>query len=366
MALDSNSEDHLFGFNDAQFSDRVLILVEGDEEISQECDRVHVSSMLLCARSEYFRKLFGKSFAENVSKEVVLKLEKDEKNVVMDILKFVYSMMCNFKLQVDILKDKSTDQIVRLSIVADRYLFPDVVEACMHVLLDRDLSVEQCVGLCKVMNPSNHEKLVAKIATVMDKVFEEHETKLHDPALTDLNYEIFRIMISSDTLNLYSENSVWAAVVCWSKKNKPSDDVLISILECVRLEHMDVGYLMNFVSPSPHWRHIGALSKLLGMSLARREISDEFLMEYDQPKRRNRSVKNVSTIKIEFDVNFAQVRERGFRGPKFWVSGVPFIAGFVYVPDCLEQFKVIFQSLCDTLLDVEDYVIGVKKNVFVD
>eukprot|EP01083_Nonionella_stella_P076948 209883_1 len=370
MSLESTSE-HLFGFNDAQFSDRVLVLVEEDEQNPQESDRVHVSSMLLCARSEYFRKLFGKSFAENASKEVELLLASGEKDVVLDILKFVYSMMCNSKLQSEFLKDKSTDHIVRLSVVADRYMFPDAVEAGIHLLMNRDLSVAQCGVLCKVMETLSYQNLKAKIVTVMDKVFEDYESKLDDPALTDLGSELFRIMISSDTLNIYSENSIWAAIVCWSKKNKPSDEVLISLLECVRLEYIDVGYLMNFVAPSPYWRYSGALPKLLGMALARGELSDKFMAEYyDRPKRRNRSVKNSSSIMIKWEVKLEEVRDMAkgecAGGPVSWVSGMPFRAvAKIVQDDSSETFRLGLETSCDTSLHVEDFIVGVNINMFI-
>eukprot|EP01083_Nonionella_stella_P098924 278250_1 len=336
MSLDSSPE-HLFGFNDEQFSDRVLVLVEGDEVVTPESSRVYVSGMLLCARSEYFRKLLGNGFAESKTKEIELRLESGEKDVVMDLLKFVYSMMCNLKFQIDVLKEISTDMIVRMTMVADRFLFPDVVEACVSIILARDLTVGNCSRLCKLLETRKRSEIDIKISSVTDKVFELHETNLDDPAITGLDHELFRRMISSDTLTLFSENSIWSAIVCWAKRNEPADLDLIQLIECARFYRMDVSYLMNFVASSSYWRPTAKLTKLLAVSLARKSMEKSVIEETKIRKGRNRQGKQIKNIVVEFDADPSEVKKSEFVAPTTWIAGVPFK---VYVSDHSDRGSV--------------------------
>eukprot|EP01083_Nonionella_stella_P153467 493108_1 len=118
----SSSKDNMFGFDDPELSDKVLVLIEGEGD-DQQTTKVHVTRLALCFRSEYFRNLFGQKFAEAKCDEVVLKLEDGETEPMMDLLKFIYSMMCNLSLQSDTLKEKSTMEVVQILMLADRYMF---------------------------------------------------------------------------------------------------------------------------------------------------------------------------------------------------------------------------------------------------
>eukprot|EP01083_Nonionella_stella_P053941 142539_1 len=336
MSLDSSS-DHLFGFNDPTFSNQVLLLVEHNDELeSLPSTRVHVSKMLLSARSEYFRSLFGKPFAEKDCEEIEIKLELGETDFMMDLLRFVYSMMCNEELQSTLIGSKSTEEVVRIIVLADRFLFKDAIRACIGTIDNRELSVENCRDLCGILMNPLHELLKKKVCLTMDTTFEKYETNLDDPAITGLPFELFRCMISSDSAKLYSENSVWAAILRWIIKNEPSEEQHVQLLECLRFDHMDEGYIHNFVMPSTYWRHAPDLCTKLCDALRRNNATGGMLESFAKPPNENRGTKDSKEIEIKFDVSSEQLkdmsRDRWVSDRVVWICGIP-VRGVVMISD---------------------------------
>eukprot|EP01083_Nonionella_stella_P145444 455796_1 len=299
MSLDSSTE-HVFGLDNPDFSDRVLVLAERGDGSGLKTN-VHVSRMLLSARSQYFRSLFGKPFAEKDSEEIEISLEEGDTDFMMDLLRFVYSMMCNEKLQSAQILKKSTDELVRIIILADRFLFTDVICECIEVICSRSLSVGNCRDLCGIMENRKHDTLKQKISSTMEGIFEMYETKIDHPLITGLSFELFRCTISSDRAKLYSENSVWAAILHWIRKNKPSEEQHLQLLECLRLDHMDSGYILSFVLPSSIWRHTPGLAAKVCLALRRQAVTITVKKQcFEYPSKQNRSEKDATTIKIKF------------------------------------------------------------------
>eukprot|EP01083_Nonionella_stella_P042176 114081_1 len=347
------SPEYKFGFNNPDLSDRVLVLVEGNNDLDKG-ERVHVSRMLLFARSEYFRSMFGKSFAEKNSAEIELRLEPGETPFMMDLLQFVYSMMCNKQLQSKTIAEKSTDEVVRIFGLADRFLFSDACVACIDAIIDRELSLKNCEDLCAMVGNPNSKRLDVKIYSTLDKTFEEYETKLNDPAITGLTFGVFRCMLSSDTAKLYSENSVWAAIVCWVKANKPPEDQHIELLKLLRLDHMDVSYLINFVMPSSHWKSTPDLVGRLGLAMRRGLGGLEASRVLPLPEMKNRRSKDTKDIVIEFDVSSAWLKDpikRDSYSPLKWINGIPFKARVFKRPGDVEL--LIGPHLSCELLDID-------------
>eukprot|EP01083_Nonionella_stella_P287436 978389_1 len=325
----SSSKDNMFGFDDPELSDKVLVLIEGEGD-DQQTTKVHVTRLALCFRSEYFRNLFGQKFAEAKCDEVVLKLEDGETEPMMDLLKFIYSMMCNLSLQSDTLKEKSTMEVVQILMLADRYMFEDAIKACITIIDSRELSLDDCHKLSLLAGLRNHEALVKKISSKLDGLFETFEDNLDNPVCMKLPFELFRCMLSSDSVKLYSENSIWAGIVRWVEVNKPSEEKHVQLLECLRLDHMDIWYLVNFVVCSKYWLPSKALSTRLCLSLARTSVSPGIISELGPNSKPSRAFRNIGEIAMSIDITV----DDDYNSPKLskdptWIAGIPFKFGIL-------------------------------------
>ena len=92
--------------------------------------------MLLSVRSKYFKKLFGETFSESSTNEVEIRLGKNETVTFRILIQFVYSMMCNSEMQSSFLEDKSIDELVKISVLADRFLFLGIISYIMLQLIN--------------------------------------------------------------------------------------------------------------------------------------------------------------------------------------------------------------------------------------
>eukprot|EP01083_Nonionella_stella_P295716 1004946_1 len=317
---------NLFGFDNPELSDRILILLEGTGS-DEGSTRIHISRWPLEVRSEYFRSLFGKSFAENGETEFVIHLEAGETSAMMDLLRLNYSMMCNLELSSDSIKLKSIDELIRMLILSDRFLFGDAARLCASVIVDgKDLSIEHCCKLRGLIDLPKYKNVRLAVISKLETIFEACETNLSNSAILDFPFDLFHLVISSDSLKLYEESSIWAAVVLWIAKNTPTEEHHLSLLKCLRLEHFDVEYLFNLVVGSSYWRHSVYLDKRLASALARSSIDAHILTTAGFDVRKNRSSKDTSSIRIEFDFS-VENRSAGMdlwkSKRRVWFGGVP-------------------------------------------
>eukprot|EP01083_Nonionella_stella_P295531 1004408_1 len=153
--------DPMFGFDDSEFSDRTLCIVEPDgrprkrtrssENSKPEGKIVHVSKFVLCSQSEYFKNLLGKRFAESKETVVEVCVGKDETNAMLKLLLCFYDRLSPDNKDKLSLEDCSTDELISIIRLADMVQAPaSVLITVAKALSDKELCIESCERMIRL------------------------------------------------------------------------------------------------------------------------------------------------------------------------------------------------------------------------
>lgn len=209
------------------------------EEGQQNVVKIHVSGLLLAAKSRFFRSLFASGMKETHQREVWLQMSKEELRPLQDIIRFIYEGR---------LHASTFRSLVEVLITADKYDVPSAVDAASRSLATIHFTLEQCEEVLSLATPSQ-KALVSRCQEVLldrfgnlDKVWEQDD-------FWQLSPVALRTLLDCDKCEISSENNLFHVLRTWLAKDKEErQGQLGHILPSIRWPMMDSHFLNDVVA----------------------------------------------------------------------------------------------------------------------
>ena len=208
-------------------SDMVLSAFNNMRKSGELCDvtlvvnnkEFHCHRALLSANSQYFGAMFSGSMSERHQKKVIL---YDVSDVAMEhIIDFFYTSSVNITM----------DNVVHILPGARMFQVDRIVEACCE-FMRRNINIGNCLGIASFadLHSCNELKVLA------DEYAIQHFSEvIQVDEFLQLSIDLLLHLISSDALNVHSEERVYEAVMAWVKYEPQSRrQHTASLLDCVR------------------------------------------------------------------------------------------------------------------------------------
>ncbi|KAL8543508.1 hypothetical protein ACS0TY_004162 [Phlomoides rotata] len=230
------SLDISFGFDNPKYSDRTLLLeiVDSDDDPSHlvrnvkrrrlddddllinattapRVKTVHINSLILAARSTFFRKLFSNGMLESEQKNATLRINTSEEASLMDLLKYVYSNNL----------PTSLNGLLDLLVRADKFEVASCLRDCTRSLQNLPMTYESA-SIYLDLPPSLLMSPIVEPLAVAAKQFLIANFKDLDKFKEEmLNLPLVGIqaVLSSDDLRVTSEGVVYDFVLRWVHKH---------------------------------------------------------------------------------------------------------------------------------------------------
>ena len=213
--------------------------------------KIFVHTSWLAVHSEYFRALFYSGMKESTAKEVHMLIPESEEKGHLMMLEAIY--------RPSILDTISVDQLLFVLELADKYNVRFVFRKCKYVLHAMELSVEICEKIMDVIqvkhSMTNVSDLFDKVQEFLVEEFSYLDSNWQTQEFQALSEASLKCLLSSDNMTIYSENTVFHALMVWIESNNiPIGELGLnshSLLTFVRFELMSIDYLYNFVQHHP-------------------------------------------------------------------------------------------------------------------
>ncbi|KAJ0444400.1 putative chromatin remodeling & transcription regulator BTB-POZ family [Helianthus annuus] len=213
--------DFGFAFNDIIFSDRVLHVHIFSEPIESKqspsavrVKTLHVSSIILAARSPFFHKLFSNGMRESEHRHVTLQINASEEAGLMELLKFTYS---------NNLTVTHVHAVLEVLTVADKFDVPSCMKHCNRLLRNLQMTPETVSVYLDLPSSILMAEAFQPLTIAAKKFYAVHYkdiTKFQNEILSLPLAEVEAI-IASDDLKVRLEDDVYHFVLKWAWTHYP-------------------------------------------------------------------------------------------------------------------------------------------------
>ncbi|KAH7293276.1 hypothetical protein KP509_28G019000 [Ceratopteris richardii] len=207
----------------------------GDEHSSEsefivKVKTLHVSSAILAAESPFFYKLFSNGMRESEQRYVTLQTNTYEEAALMDMLQFIYTGR---------LQASSASALLDVLMVSDKYEVASCMRHCSRLLRNLPMTSESAllyldlpssVLLAEAMQPLTDAAMSFLVSQYKDILRYQEE-------VLNLPLSGIEALLSSDDLQVPSEDNVFEFVLKWAKSHYPKADERKEILS-TRLIHL--------------------------------------------------------------------------------------------------------------------------------
>ncbi|MCO5567656.1 hypothetical protein L7F22_021350 [Adiantum nelumboides] len=188
----------------------------GDDHSPSDCALVvrvktlHVSSAILAAESPFFYKLFSNGMRESEQRDVTLRTSVSEEAALMDMLQFIYTGR---------LQANSALSLLDVLMVADKYEVASCMRQCSKLLRNLPMTPDSAllyldlpssVLLADAMQPLTDAAMSFLVTQYKDILRYQEE-------VMNLPLAGLEALLSSDDLQVPSEDNVYDFVVKWAK-----------------------------------------------------------------------------------------------------------------------------------------------------
>lgn len=268
-----------FGFNDADFSDRVLRLeiiqalasnnnpgVEKDDFSDHDTGLIvktlNICSLILAAKSSFFYKLLKNGMRESQNKDdvVILRINASEEAAFMDMLRFVYGKPLNAT---------SRAELLDLLMAADKFEVTTCIRHCIDLLLELPMSLEWALLYLELPSSAFVGEVVLQPLLAAAKQYIashfRHLTNSCQEAALALPLSAVKVVLASDGLKVDSEESVLSFIVNWGRRHYPEPEerreILTNhLLRYVCFPYMSCFWLQEFMNcPDFHYEQFSEL-----------------------------------------------------------------------------------------------------------
>ncbi|KAL8539418.1 hypothetical protein ACS0TY_001148 [Phlomoides rotata] len=203
-----------------------------------------INSLILAARSRFFRKLFSNGVLESGQKLVTLRIQTSEEDSLMDLLKYAYSN--NLPTTLHTLLD--------LLVIADKFEVVSCLRDCTRLLRNMPMTCESA-SLYLDLPPSllmsaTVEPLIDAAKQFLVAHFKDFNQSKEE--MLNLSLAGIQMLLSSDDLQVTSEDVVYDSVLTWVHKQYPDSEerreiLKTHLLDLIRFPFMTIQHLTEKV-----------------------------------------------------------------------------------------------------------------------
>ncbi|KAL8539417.1 hypothetical protein ACS0TY_001147 [Phlomoides rotata] len=245
VGIPESSLDFSFGFDDATYSDRTLQLEIADAESEPHAEvnatavvkTIHINSLILAARSQFFRKLFSNGMLESGQKLVTLRIQNSEEDSLIDLLKYAYSnnLPTTFHTLLDLL------------VIADKFEVASCSRDCTQLLQNLPMTCESASLYLDLPPSLQTSPTVEPLIDAAKQFLVAHFKDFNqcNEEMLNLPLASIRVILSSDDLQVTSEGVVFESVLTWARKHYPDleerrEILKIHLLDLIRFPFMSI------------------------------------------------------------------------------------------------------------------------------
>ncbi|CAH2034745.1 unnamed protein product [Thlaspi arvense] len=174
---------------------------------------LHISSLLLAAKSPFFHKMFSNGMLESEQKHVTLQIDVSEEAAVMELLKFMYS---------NSLTVTTTPALLDVLMAADKFEVASCMKHCSHLLLNMPMTLDSALLLLDLPSTlliADSVKPLTNAAKQFIALRYKDITKFPMSEVMALPLLGFKAILASNDLMVPSENIVYEAVLKWLRSH---------------------------------------------------------------------------------------------------------------------------------------------------
>ncbi|XP_035699933.1 kelch-like protein 24 [Branchiostoma floridae] len=219
-----------------------------DVTLCAEGKEIPCHRLVLSAFAEYFQSMFSGAHSESKKDKIEIG------GVSAEALQLLVDIAYTSKFTVTI------DNVQSLYEAANMMQVENVEASCEDFLIGR-LRPDTCLATWVLADKVSNTYLSAMARSFALKFFEEVWTA--DDFL-ELPVEFLKMYISDDELHVKKEEEVIEAVMLWVRHDcEERQSHLKSLLECVRLSHVDQDYLKNIMDTDKEFAEIPGIKELI-------------------------------------------------------------------------------------------------------
>eukprot|EP01083_Nonionella_stella_P071250 191262_1 len=285
--------DEVFGFDDPDFSDRVLRILEPDDRPSKRAKKeshpnsggrlVHVCKWILCSQSGYFKTLLGKDFAESKAEEVEICVGKGETDAFIKLLHSFYFRALPDKNRKFSFEESPLKDLIKIIRLTDMFDAPSMVlHDVYQEISKRELTLQVCETL---LNLPDHITTTHSFKSLRDGSISncilKHFCQYGYKRVCKYSVKSLKLLLEHDELCITSEEHAWGLLMEWlwcNRRETISDKTVDSLLKCIRFEVIRYQYLTQIVAQWPHWFKTVQWKEILVAALARKDENDRRLL----------------------------------------------------------------------------------------
>ncbi|XP_059442586.1 BTB/POZ domain-containing protein POB1-like isoform X2 [Corylus avellana] len=191
---------------------------------------LHISSPILAAKSPFFYKLLSNGMRESEQQHVTLRIHSSEEAAVMDLLNFMYS---------NTLPTRTPPALLDVLMAADKFEVASCIRYCSRSLQNLPMT---CVSALHYLDLPSTVSMADAVQPLADAAKQflaarfKDMTKFQDELL-NLPLAGIEAVLSSDDLQVCSEDSIYDFVLKWARIHYPKLEDRREILDS-RLSHL--------------------------------------------------------------------------------------------------------------------------------
>ncbi|GAB2291060.1 Boi protein [Dionaea muscipula] len=230
---------------------------------------LHISSPILAAKSPFFYKLFSNGMKESEQKHVTLRINASEETALMELLNFMYSNTLN-----------ATTAPVLLDVLmaADKFEVASCMRHCSRLLRNMPMTPESALLYLELPSSVLMGEAVQPLTDAAKQYLVNRYkdiTKSQDELLS-LPISAIETLLSSDDLQVASEDAVYDFVLKWARVQYPkleerSEILSTRLIRFIRFPYMTCRKLKKVLS-CPDFDHEVATKVVLEAVFFKAEV----------------------------------------------------------------------------------------------
>ncbi|KAL5718811.1 Boi protein [Ranunculus cassubicifolius] len=175
---------------------------------------LHISSPILAAKSPFFYKLFSNGMRESEQRHVTLRINASEEAALMELLNFIYS---------NTLSTNTAPALLDVLMAADKFEVASCMRHCSRMLQNLPMTPESALLYLELPSSVLMAEAVQPLTDTAKQYLAARYkdiTKFHDDVM-NLPLAGIEAVLSSDDLQVASEDSVYDFVLKWARAHYP-------------------------------------------------------------------------------------------------------------------------------------------------
>ncbi|KAM7276002.1 hypothetical protein ACFE04_017868 [Oxalis oulophora] len=175
---------------------------------------LHISSPILAAKSPFFYKLFSNGMKESVQRHVTLRIDASEEAALMELLNFMYS---------NTLSVTTPPALLDVLMAADKFEVASCMRYCSRLLRNMPMTPESALLYLELPSSVLMADAVQPLTDASKQYLAARYkdiTKFHEEVMA-LPLSGVEAILSSDDLQIASEDAVYDFVLKWARTQYP-------------------------------------------------------------------------------------------------------------------------------------------------